>query len=458
MFRDLRPKIVMRAAYAFCWAAALSAGTGWAHGTLAQDSQDGPDPERIEEIEKRAAQERAAAEALEERARTLYEEMRALRADSVATAHKAQLLETDLSEVEATIETLEAEETRKRSDLVERREQLADTLAALQRIALLPPEAMAGSPESPLKVVRGASMLRIAVPAIEARAADLRADLESLDTLRDDIEYRQVEMRETARALAAEREQLDSLAADKQRLRERAVAESRERAERAEALAAEAEDMRDLVARLEAEAEARAARAAARAAAEATAQAAQEAAERLRTEEPESPEPPESLESAEPLHPGQEGQIARLTQPDEIRSFPDEHGSLRLPVTGTLVTRYGEPLERAGVVEDSRGIVMRARGEAQVVATFDGEVAYAGPFRGYGQILIIEHGGRYHTLLAGLDRIDAVVGQWVLAGEPVGVMADSGSDDPELYIELRRTGRPINPLPWLAETGDKVQG
>jgi septal ring factor EnvC (AmiA/AmiB activator) len=83
---------------------------------------------------------------------------------------------------------------------------------------------------------------------------------------------------------------------------------------------------------------------------------------------------------------------------------------------------------------------------------------YAGQFRRYGQILIIEHGGRYHSLLAGLERIDAVVGQWVLAGEPVGVMGSPDGDRPELYFELRRTGQPINPLPWLVTTDNKVQG
>jgi septal ring factor EnvC (AmiA/AmiB activator) len=92
------------------------------------------------------------------------------------------------------------------------------------------------------------------------------------------------------------------------------------------------------------------------------------------------------------------------------------------------------------------------------VAPFDGKIAYAGQFRGYGLILIIDHGERYHTILSGFDRIDAVVGQWVLAGEPVAQMGDTSGSDPELYLELRRTGQAINPLPWLATNDDKVRG
>jgi len=82
---------------------------------------------------------------------------------------------------------------------------------------------------------------------------------------------------------------------------------------------------------------------------------------------------------------------------------------------------------------------------------------FAGPFRGYGQILIIEHGAAYHTLLAGLRRLDVKLGQWLLAGEPVGVMGTSESG-PRLYVELRQAGRPINPLPWFAAVNDKVRG
>lgn len=123
---------------------------------------------------------------------------------------------------------------------------------------------------------------------------------------------------------------------------------------------------------------------------------------------------------------------------------------------GEVVRLYGEPSELPGAT--TKGISIRSRPGAQVVAPFDGKVAYAGPFRGYGLILIIDHGERYHTILAGFDRIDAVVGQWVLAGEPVAQMGDPAGSSPELYLELRRTGQAINPLPWLATNDDKVRG
>ncbi len=134
-----------------------------------------------------------------------------------------------------------------------------------------------------------------------------------------------------------------------------------------------------------------------------------------------------------------------------------------MPARGQLVERFGDQT----VTGTAKGIRLRTRTGAQVVAPSDGRVVFAGPFRKYGQLLIIEHGEGYISLLAGMSRLDGVVGQWILAGEPVGVMKNSharrnvaASSDkaPELYIEIRRFGEPINPLPWLSMGQGKVTG
>ncbi len=104
----------------------------------------------------------------------------------------------------------------------------------------------------------------------------------------------------------------------------------------------------------------------------------------------------------------------------------------------------------------AKGVTIATRSRAQVISPADGVVLFAGPFRGYGQLLIIEYGDGYHMLLAGMDRIDAAVGQSLLAGEPVGTMTDTNA--PELYVELRHEGQPINPLPWLTAGKSKGQG
>jgi septal ring factor EnvC (AmiA/AmiB activator) len=128
------------------------------------------------------------------------------------------------------------------------------------------------------------------------------------------------------------------------------------------------------------------------------------------------------------------------------RPFSKARGTLPFPAVGRIVTRYGDPNAHG---QTSKGITIATRAGATVVTPYDGVVAFAGPFRGYGQLIIVEHSEGYHTLMAGVGRVDVTVGQHVLAGEPVAAMADDGA--PTLYVELRRDSQPIDPLPWLAE-------
>ena len=120
--------------------------------------------------------------------------------------------------------------------------------------------------------------------------------------------------------------------------------------------------------------------------------------------------------------------------------------------------RYGQT---NGLGETNRGLTLEPYPGAPIVAPLDGEVRFAGTFRGYGELLILEHSGGYHSLIAGFGRLDARIGQQVLAGEPVGVTAlpQSGTTDtPTLYFEFRSNGQPINPVQGLAMARESVRG
>ena len=96
----------------------------------------------------------------------------------------------------------------------------------------------------------------------------------------------------------------------------------------------------------------------------------------------------------------------------------------------------------------SKGIVYKTRPKAQVIAPYDGTVIFSGPFKGYGNLIIVEHGDGYLSLLAGLGDIDCELGQMLLTGEPVGTMPDTAGA--KLYVEIRKDRQPINPAPWIA--------
>jgi septal ring factor EnvC (AmiA/AmiB activator) len=146
-------------------------------------------------------------------------------------------------------------------------------------------------------------------------------------------------------------------------------------------------------------------------------------------------------------------------------AFADARGLLPRPVNGTTLKEFGES---DGLGAKTQGVSLSTRQGAQVNSPADGWVVYAGPFRSYGQLLIINAGGGYHILLAGMERIDVQLGQFVLAGEPVAVMAtqrlasagamDIGSAQPVLYIEFRKDGNSIDPAPWWASSSDEKVG
>ncbi len=160
------------------------------------------------------------------------------------------------------------------------------------------------------------------------------------------------------------------------------------------------------------------------------------------------------------------GERMAMLTPGRIKPaipFPDARGLLPLPAQGKRVLTFGEKTQYGS---QSRGVVLETRHGGQVVSPSDGWIVYAGEFRSYGQLLIINAGGGYHILLAGLSQIDVQLGQFVLAGEPVGVMsaaakspqAKTQDNAPILYIEFRKDQRPIDPDPWWSDASRKVQG
>ncbi len=125
-----------------------------------------------------------------------------------------------------------------------------------------------------------------------------------------------------------------------------------------------------------------------------------------------------------------------------------------LPVDGRILSRFGE--ESAGPL--ARGITIGVTGDRPVRAVRGGRVVFAQPFRRFGLVLILDHGDGYHTLLAGMTRLDVRRGDLIAAGAVVGRMGRSGREEGRLYVELRQRGRPVNPLPWLAARADRTRG
>jgi septal ring factor EnvC (AmiA/AmiB activator) len=384
--------------------------------------------EDLEQLEQQLQSDRERAAALEQEQKKKMTEINSLRRQAITAAKKAQRHEAQLIELEAQLRELNDREGEIRSELSQRRFEMSGTLAALERLSRNPPQTLLAFPDAPTQMVRSAMLLRVALPRIRDDSKRLAAMLDELDTIREETRLQLSSVEAETGELEAEQKRLSGILRRKSTFLKQTESERREVNRRVTELANKAKSIRELLAQIEAERQQRA------------------ADERKRREEL-------AAQQAEALHRRQQepkavapGSPAQLAKPAGIRPFPAS-GPITDPTSAKVVRYYGQR-NRLGQTE--RGITYATRPGAQIVAPHDGLVAYAGPFEGYGQILIIEHDGGYHTLLAGLERLDTSVGQWVLAGEPIGAMGETSLDSAGLYLELRRGGQPINPQRWIA--------
>ena len=353
---------------------------------------------------------------------------------------QVQKLEAASDRTERRLSALMAQEDQLRASLGERRAVLAEVLAALQRVGRHPPPAILVRPEDALASVHSAILLGALVPDLQTAAESVAADLRSLVALRTEQEHERDRLRGDTTALLEGRTRISLLLDQKRAARAASVEALDNEQKRAAALADQATSLRDLIARLESEEPAAAAASA----------EAEKAAAIARTNS--GGKPAKSLGTADRMAPSV--------------AFVDAKGLLPMPVSGQLIHAFGDS---DGLGGRSQGVSIATRPGGLVSSPTDGWVVYSGPFRSYGQLLIINAGDGYHVLLAGMGRTDVQLGQFVLAGEPVAVMAeqklasigavDAGAAQPVLYIEFRKDGNSIDPAPWwAASNSEKVGG
>ncbi len=396
-------------------------------------------PQQLKSIEQDLQRSEAERTRLAAESEKVARDIESAKKQAVTLAKDIQDQEYSLNVLEARLKDLEATAAEQSAALSRRDAQMRKTLMALERLSLRPGDALAMSPLSPDDAVRVAILLRAAVPALSASANSLNTELGALYKLRAEIVEKKEQVSAGAAQLVAKRAKLETTIASKTERQAVVATRGQELTTRVGQLSKEAEDLRALFAKLAEE------------------KAKRDAEERKAAEAAKAVAAAQALKDAEARKQAQAQGRVMLKPPASVapdtgppRPFSKAKGTLPYPAVGRLTARFGDapPGAAAGGLM-TKGMTLATRPGATVVSPFDGVVAFAGPFRGYGELLIIEHTEGYHTLLAGLGRIDGTVGQRVLAGEPVGAMNDD--KEPALYVELRHDGQPINPVPWLAE-------
>jgi len=368
---------------------------------------------------------------------SLREERAELNRRLIETAERIQASEEQITIAEDRLARLTGSEAQLQESLNSRRHELTELLAALQRLGISPPPAIAVRPENALSAIRSAILLGALVPELRDAARKLSTDLGELIALRHGIEDEKTRLAESSTLLAAERERIASLLESKRSTLGQTEQELATISAQAEALAGRTNTLRELIAQMD-----------------------QNIAHQVT---------PLAEDPANPVPNGSANIRLAMSDPGRIRpamSFIEVKGMLPMPVSGIRLQRYGDTDDFGGRYQ---GETLVTRRSAQVTAPSDGWVVYAGAFRSYGQLLIINAGNGYHVLLAGMERINVALGQFVLAGEPVAVMgqestlarslvAADSADQPILYVEFRRNGTSIDPAPWWVSNEQRVRG
>ena len=386
--------------------------------------------QREQELEALRTEQRKTLEreaALKREIESIGDDRRKFNQQIIEIAARVVSLEERIAKTHERLSPLDGQEQALRESLERRRSVIAEVLAALQRIGRHAPPALFVRAEDALTSVRSAIMLGAVLPEMRVQVEALGADLAELLRLRKEIAAEREGLSRDLLVQADEQKRLAAYVEERQRRQaevEQALTDERQRAAE---FARQAENLNQLISKLE-----------------------------------------RGIDAARTSRAAVRPDLAALHDPGRLGpavAFASAKGMLPLPANGVRIKEFGAP---DGLGGTEKGLSIAARPSGQITSPCDGWVVYSGVFRNYGQLLILNAGGGYHVLLAGMERISVDLGQFVVTGEPVAVMGGGaqstavsagGATQPVLYVEFRKDGVPVDPGPWwAANEGQKVRG
>jgi septal ring factor EnvC (AmiA/AmiB activator) len=349
------------------------------------------------------AKSKETEEQLKKKLAATEREMQGMRERAAAVGERLQQSERRVTSEEEALAKVNADVATKRKEFEERKSDYTKTVLSLLRMRAMPSTAIFSSPEDTETMLRTASVLEKTNQAVATKAARLRGDINQLKRLQSSASAREAATRAEKATLKVEQTNLARELVARQKLQARLNADHAQAEAKVAELSRASQSLQELIGKL---------------------------AENEKTQERDRP-------SAKPKA--------------KLRSFDGKKGSLRAPVAGDVIHRFGEHQNANG---SYRGMVFKARPGATVVAPYDGEIVFTGPFRDYGNMVLIKHKNGFISLIAGLGKVTASLNQAAILGEPIGSMPESGSG--EAYVELRDgDAKPIDPADWFANVAGK---
>ncbi|MBP5344461.1 MAG: peptidoglycan DD-metalloendopeptidase family protein [Alphaproteobacteria bacterium] len=355
-----------------------------------------PSVSDLHKLEEQIRQEEQRQKESKKKSEELTREVQSVQKQMVALAKNVRRQEGQLSLLEQKKKELEEQQRTLDGRLALTNQQLARIMQGMQTLALRPTELLLFESKTPINMLRSKQLMQYSFPIVGGIQEQTKEDLAELSRVRADLQNKIQEIKSVTVQLSEKNQNMEKLAKQKMVLQAQYLSHYEKSKAKAQSLAKEAKDLKELLAKLEKERLAQQAR-------------------------------------------------AQLTPHVGQGAFYKAKGSLLLPVQGVITQNFGDIVGPSGA--HVKGILIQTRPKAQITTPFDGTVLFAGPFQNYGQLIIIDHGDNYLTVMAGMDKIDAAVGQQLLAGEPVGYMKQNYTN---LYLELRHSGQAIDPIEWFA--------
>ncbi len=375
------------------------------------------DPERLNELSEQQEIERAREAELRKNQDSVRKEISSLKADLSRLAAEAKKYERTSRDIERRLADLRQTEARLRTSIYGDRKTLTKLLAALQRIERNPPPPLAVSPSDAAEAARAGKLMASLSRSIKVRTDILQGQLQDLEEINQGIESEKEKLATNEKALEARRASISSVVDQKSKLERSISLDAAETQRKVAALASEANSLRDLIQKFE--------------------QATRGVTPRLKPKpgDANKPTPKRGSASTRSTAP-----LAPLKLPSGSTPFAQAKGKLTAPVSGKISKSY---------TTARKGITVSVRNKSQVIAPAAGRVEFAGPFKNYDNVIILNVGGGYFMLLTGLGDIYVNAGEILAPGEPLGLMPFNTNSKPELYIEIRKDGSTVNPTPWL---------
>ena len=365
------------------------------------------DPEKLESLTQAEKEARRKEAELSKKREAIASEVSALKKDLVRNASEAEKFEREGLSLESKLSDLDREEATLNDAIYGDRKTLMRLLAALQRIESNPPPPLAAQPKDAAKAARAARLMSSLSADLKKRADTLASRLETSQSLRNEIEEKRTRLSANEKTLAKRRAQISKLVGQKSNL-EKSVAKNREEAlQEVTKLASEANSLRDLIESFEA----------------ATANIGPRVKPGSKTS---------SRRKSVAVKP--------VKLPKGVTKFASAKGKLRAPVPGRITRNYGS---------GEKGMTVSTRSKAQVIAPYAGRIEFAGAFKNYDNVVILNVGGGYFILMTGMGETYVETGENVRIGEPLGLMPFNAKGASNLYIEFRKNGGTVNPKPWL---------